>query len=220
MHMLRVAIVCGVRGLVFAPAAAFARVCGLGMGCHVIDRSRADRALQVSYTKEYGKDSAEMQADALAPGARVVVVDDLLATGESAAFRSVYTYVCAVEVCVRLASVNVPVPAVPCFLSCFLAAHTCGRASRDLCVCVCVRVCVAFVVVIVVVLDACVRMLEDAHRRHSASCGRPRERAFQRANARTMTRLFEWSWPCSSAGHGHNLALTDVVVRVLSSCVD
>jgi adenine phosphoribosyltransferase len=35
----------------------------------------------LDYDLEYGKDRIEIQADAVAPGARVVVVDDLLATG-------------------------------------------------------------------------------------------------------------------------------------------
>lgn len=38
-----------------------------------------------TYELEYGTDSLEMHKDALKPGARVVVVDDLLATGGTAA---------------------------------------------------------------------------------------------------------------------------------------
>ena len=38
-----------------------------------------------TYELEYGTDSLEMHKDALGPGARVVVVDDLLATGGTAA---------------------------------------------------------------------------------------------------------------------------------------
>jgi len=37
-----------------------------------------------TYELEYGTDSLEMHADAMAPGARAVVVDDLLATGGTA----------------------------------------------------------------------------------------------------------------------------------------
>jgi len=33
------------------------------------------------YTKEYGKDTLEIQVDALRPGQRVVIIDDLIATG-------------------------------------------------------------------------------------------------------------------------------------------
>ncbi len=35
----------------------------------------------LDYTLEYRSDRIEMQADAVPPGARVVIVDDLLATG-------------------------------------------------------------------------------------------------------------------------------------------
>ena len=37
--------------------------------------------IQHSYDLEYGTDTVEIQADAIMPGQRVVVVDDLLATG-------------------------------------------------------------------------------------------------------------------------------------------
>jgi len=37
------------------------------------------------YSLEYGEDSLELHADALAPGTRVAIVDDLLATGGTAA---------------------------------------------------------------------------------------------------------------------------------------
>jgi adenine phosphoribosyltransferase len=39
----------------------------------------------VNYALEYGEDRVEIQADAVHPGQRVVVVDDLLATGGTAA---------------------------------------------------------------------------------------------------------------------------------------
>ncbi|KAJ9104322.1 hypothetical protein QFC19_003962 [Naganishia cerealis] len=39
----------------------------------------------VSYEKEYGVDEFEMQADAIQPGQNCIVVDDLIATGGSAA---------------------------------------------------------------------------------------------------------------------------------------
>ena len=41
--------------------------------------------IRVSYGLEYGKDSLEVHADAFAPGERVLVVDDVLATGGTAA---------------------------------------------------------------------------------------------------------------------------------------
>ncbi len=43
------------------------------------------RTLGVSYALEYGTDRLEMHADAMEPGQRVLVVDDLIATGGTAA---------------------------------------------------------------------------------------------------------------------------------------
>jgi adenine phosphoribosyltransferase len=40
--------------------------------------------IREDYALEYGSDAVEMHADALAPGSRVVVLDDLLATGGTA----------------------------------------------------------------------------------------------------------------------------------------
>ena len=39
------------------------------------------RTVRHSYDLEYGTDTIEIQEDAIAPGQRVVVLDDLLATG-------------------------------------------------------------------------------------------------------------------------------------------
>ncbi|MET0582331.1 MAG: adenine phosphoribosyltransferase [Pseudoxanthomonas sp.] len=39
------------------------------------------RVLSLDYALEYGSDRLQIHADALAPGARVIVVDDVLATG-------------------------------------------------------------------------------------------------------------------------------------------
>ena len=43
------------------------------------------RTVGVSYALEYGMDRLEMHADAIEPGQRVLVVDDLIATGGTAA---------------------------------------------------------------------------------------------------------------------------------------
>ena len=37
--------------------------------------------VKVKYVKEYGEDWFEMQKDAIKPGQRVVIVDDIIATG-------------------------------------------------------------------------------------------------------------------------------------------
>jgi adenine phosphoribosyltransferase len=41
--------------------------------------------VSVSYDLEYGKDVLEMHKDAVAPGTRALIVDDLLATGGTSA---------------------------------------------------------------------------------------------------------------------------------------
>ena len=57
----------------------------------------------LDYQFEYGADRIEMQADAIAPGTRVVLVDDLLATGGTIA---------ASVALLRLAGAEVPAAAV------------------------------------------------------------------------------------------------------------
>ena len=42
------------------------------------------RSVRVSYDLEYGSDALEIHADAITPGQRVLIVDDLLATGGTA----------------------------------------------------------------------------------------------------------------------------------------
>ena len=43
------------------------------------------KTLRASYELEYGRDTVEMHVDALQPGQRVLIVDDLIATGGTAA---------------------------------------------------------------------------------------------------------------------------------------
>ncbi|KAF3817556.1 hypothetical protein GH733_012843 [Mirounga leonina] len=68
-----------VAGFLFGPSLAQE----LGLGC-VLIRKRGKLpgpTVSASYTLEYGKAELEIQRDALEPGQKVVVVDDLLATG-------------------------------------------------------------------------------------------------------------------------------------------
>ena len=71
------------RGFIFAPAVAYA----LHAGFVPVRKPKKlpSETLRVSYDLEYGTDSLEMHKDAVAPGSRVLIVDDLLATGGTAA---------------------------------------------------------------------------------------------------------------------------------------
>jgi adenine phosphoribosyltransferase len=71
------------RGFIFAPALAYA----LGAGFVPVRKPKKLPAecVSVSYALEYGNDSLEMHKDAIAHGHRVLIVDDLLATGGTAA---------------------------------------------------------------------------------------------------------------------------------------
>ena len=67
------------RGFLVAAPLAFA----LGSGFALVRKKGKlpGRTVRYSYDLEYGTDTIEMQEDAIAPGQRVVVLDDLLATG-------------------------------------------------------------------------------------------------------------------------------------------
>ena len=81
----QVDVVVGVeaRGFIFAPALAYA----LGAGFVPVRKPKKLPAecVRVTYELEYGSDCLEMHRDAVNPGTRVLVVDDLLATGGTAA---------------------------------------------------------------------------------------------------------------------------------------
>jgi adenine phosphoribosyltransferase len=82
---LQVSKVVGIdaRGFIFGSAVAYA----LGVGFVPIRKKGKlpYKCSSVAYALEYGEATAEMHADALVAGERVVLVDDLLATGGTAA---------------------------------------------------------------------------------------------------------------------------------------
>lgn len=77
----RIDVVVGVesRGFIFGSPIAYE----LGVGFVVVRKPGKLPAekYRVDYTLEYGTDSLEMHTDAIQPGQRVLIVDDLLATG-------------------------------------------------------------------------------------------------------------------------------------------
>ncbi len=81
---LKLDLVLGIeaRGFIFGPALAYR----LGTGfVPVRKRNKLPAAtVRVTYDLEYGTDTLEMHCDAVQPGDRVLIVDDLLATGGTA----------------------------------------------------------------------------------------------------------------------------------------
>src|SRR5437867_13354104 len=67
------------RGFIFAPALAY----NLGAGFVPVRKPKKlpAEAERVSYELEYGVDTLEIHKDAVNPGSRIVIADDLLATG-------------------------------------------------------------------------------------------------------------------------------------------
>jgi adenine phosphoribosyltransferase len=78
-------IVAGIeaRGFIFAPALAYR----LGAGFVPVRKPKKlpAKTRSVTYALEYGLDSLEIHEDAVQPGDRVIICDDLLATGGTAA---------------------------------------------------------------------------------------------------------------------------------------
>ena len=81
----KVDVVVGIeaRGFIFAPALAYR----LNTGFVPVRKPKKLpwKTAQVTYQLEYGSDTLEMHKDAVRPGQRVLIVDDLLATGGTAA---------------------------------------------------------------------------------------------------------------------------------------
>ena len=71
------------RGFIFAPALAYR----LNAGFVPVRKPKKlpAKTVSVSYSLEYGTDSLEIHEDAVKPGQRVIICDDLLATGGTAA---------------------------------------------------------------------------------------------------------------------------------------
>ncbi len=81
----RVDRVVGIEARGFMFGAAIARELGLGFVPVRKPGKLPGRTERVAYGLEYGSDALEMHADAFAPGETALVVDDVLATGGTAA---------------------------------------------------------------------------------------------------------------------------------------
>jgi len=70
------------RGFIFAGAVAYK----LGVGMIPVRKKGKLpwKTIVTSYTLEYGSETSEMHTDAIKPGDKVIIVDDLLATGGTA----------------------------------------------------------------------------------------------------------------------------------------
>ena len=74
------------RGFIFGGALAYA------LGCGFVPARKPGKlpwqTIEATYALEYGTDALQMHADAIEPGARVIVLDDVLATGAPRRRRS------------------------------------------------------------------------------------------------------------------------------------
>jgi len=77
-------LVAGIEARGFVFAAALAARLGRGMVLLRKTGKLPGNRIGMDYALEYGSDRIEMHADACAPGARVLLVDDLIATGGTA----------------------------------------------------------------------------------------------------------------------------------------
>lgn len=84
------------RGFIFAPALAYA----LGVGFVPVRKPKKLPGVtqRVEYALEYGSDALEIHADAIQQGQKVLIVDDVLATGGTAAAAARLVEVCGAKV--------------------------------------------------------------------------------------------------------------------------
>ena len=94
----QVEVVLGIeaRGFIFAPSLAYA----LGAGFVPVRKPKKLPGVtqRVEYALEYGSDALEIHADAIEQGQKVLIVDDVLATGGTAAAAARLVEVCGAKV--------------------------------------------------------------------------------------------------------------------------
>lgn len=74
-------LILGIESRGFLVAAPLALELGCGFGMIRKKGKLPGKTLSYRYTLEYGEDEIELQPDLIPPGAKVLIVDDLLATG-------------------------------------------------------------------------------------------------------------------------------------------
>ncbi len=89
----------GIESRGFLVAAPLALQLGVGFAMARKQGKLPGKTISYTYELEYGADTMEMQADAVAPGQRVIVLDDLLATGGTAAAAIALIRQSGAEVC-------------------------------------------------------------------------------------------------------------------------
>ena len=103
--------IAGIESRGFLLAAPLALKLGLGFTMLRKPGKLPGQTVALDYALEYGTDRLEIQADAVAPGQRVVIVDDLLATGGTLSasiqlLRNVGAVVSAAAVLIELSFLN------------------------------------------------------------------------------------------------------------------
>jgi len=84
LHSGPIDLVAGIEARGFIFGAAVAHTLGAGLLLIRKDGKLPGRTVAVDYALEYGEDRIEMHEDAFVPGARILLVDDLIATGGTA----------------------------------------------------------------------------------------------------------------------------------------
>ena len=87
VHPYRPDLLVGIESRGFLVAAPLAFALGSGFAMVRKKGKLPGKTVRYSYDLEYGTDTIEMQEDAISPGQRIVIVDDLLATGGNDAGR-------------------------------------------------------------------------------------------------------------------------------------
>lgn len=81
IHPYKPDMLMGIESRGFLVAAPLALELGCGFGMIRKKGKLPGKTLEYSYDLEYGSDTIEVQPDLIKPGAKVIIVDDLLATG-------------------------------------------------------------------------------------------------------------------------------------------